>query len=297
MHKKESSAQQEVDRSRHLKRVYWCELSSTFHATSSDKAYHALEEIERAFTQVMADTVRLQVIHYLEDLYKDNGVYKATSRMVRDALKGVKPGTVAAEITHMKRSGTITDLKELVPGHKSGSPMYYFALSSVLDKVTKPDTKSEVAIPAQVKEESKAMAGTTKTAAPVMPTTNPLEKVYGQLEVIAAQLKGLSQGYTEVSTNLKYIREGVSSNAGDLFPQLSKLIEDATRIPVGLTEEARNQVVNATVIRIQEQTSRILDALENVGNSPIPANATSEYKDAFKDGIKFAIEMGLDVRS
>jgi hypothetical protein len=271
-------------------------MSESYHTTSTDLQYNALEEIEGAFKRIMAETVRMQIIHALEELYSSSGIYKVSSRMLKDRIPKISGGTVSAEISNMKKKGLITDLNEVVPGQKAGAASYYFALSSVLEKVTDPKTP----VKTDIKEENEKMANTkTPATIPAQPVSNPFDKVYTLLDTISAQIKGLSNGYSDVATTLKHIKEGAtpSVSSSEISSEVVNEVRDLLNThPVRLGEGTRNALANSVAIRLQSNLEVILKAMENVGNSPIPTNATEEYKEAFKDGIKFALEMGLVTR-
>lgn len=308
-----------IDKHKHLKRYYHCSLSDSFHVTKSPKSLFPLDSQERPVSMATVGlSIRDRIIRYMETLYAKEGTFKVTSRMVKDALPAFNKGTVSAEISNMKKAGVITALEESTPNQSTGRDIQYFALSSVLDKVTEPTSKVPV-IPTQVKEEPKPMATT-----PVKPTVaNPFERMEAKLELMFTQLKGLAQGYTEVATNLKHVKEGAVTqdtvditsestnrivnsvvlrlqadldNTDSSIKELTRAVALSVNTPSKINPTDTHWIVNTVVAKMQPSIENILRAMENVGNPPIPANASAEYKEAFKEGIKFAIENGLMVR-
>jgi hypothetical protein len=266
---------QEYNKSRH-RRIYFCPISSTYHATSEvDKqwnsrkpppavAHFSIKKLQRELNEMA--TVKQLVIAAMEAKYKRTGEYKNTTPELRDVVFRERPNltktAVATAVFELKKLGTIVDLEERAPGGNGKGT--YFALATHLEEVTKP-TKSE-------KEEPKPVIKQTEEKKPApIPSqlpVNQFDKINSQLGEILSKLNGLVNGYAQLverSEILKSVVDNQSQNVieklGSLFSAVAAIKESelaigdkyAKLIASKFTGEA-TAIATAVNHRLQDQT-------------------------------------------
>jgi hypothetical protein len=263
------------------------------------------------------------VVAYLKKLYKRDGTYKVTSRRVADYFEKNHPEfkrtTVRQTITALKTKGEIIDLDEKVEGVPGAK---YFALSSVMDEVTKPAAKEEA------KSVEKKIH--VPKQSPLTVAANPFDKVNSQLGEILTKLNGLVNGYANIVDNYtaqQALDSGRHNKVTELLEVLVKTVhttqsDKLSDISIALTEikelasshvtvdgDKLADVINARLQNIRFEDSFIYALREEfapiadmitahcVSSEPSspPVENSSDFKEGIKVGIALAVEMGLRV--
>lgn len=339
-------------------RIYLCPISQTYHLTNKEswkKGYNPsagkfrpdklLKELQ------MSQKIAVAAVEYMQELYEKNGEYKVSSGMVWTVLVKQFPTlgkqTLYNALNTLKRNKIVVNLDEPVPNQKGA---FYFALASVLDKVTEP--KPEEAKPPVAKEEVKPVSTAPKSAVklPTQVAANPFDKVSSQLGELLTKVDGLTKGYTQVVEYQNIQRQAMESIAGYEAPKnteiidLLKVVQDeqrsvltAVKYPeVSLDNDELKQIRNTINDEIAvlltaltstltapngkyiesmraliagenaHQTTNIrehlvsnlhgvVSAIEALVQVPETVSNSDDYKEGIKEGIRIAIEMGLQI--
>lgn len=279
-------------------RAYECDkVPGNWHTTK-----HRHNEEVAAEMTIQNQTLTKEIIQYMEKRHKRDGVYKISTKMVIDGLPHYNKTNVSVQISKMKRFKLITNLDEKVPDQKGAT---YFALTSVLDEVTKPSKKEEVS-----KEMSKITSVPAQPNKPTPTVANPFEEVKKQLTELNNRLNGLAQGYAglvsrgvpDYSPLISSLEKRVAFESenlrkdlgGDLSRVVSTNIENQSKALLNVFMEKIEDIrtsSNTTLVGVHDS---ILKAIEVSNGSPVStANESDDYKRGLMDGIKMAIEMGL----
>lgn len=254
------------------------------------------EEAEEIMAAVEDQALTKTLVKYMESLWNRTQEYKISSGMIYAEFPGYVKGTLAAQLSGMKKAKIITSLDEKVPDQKGA---HYFALTSILDEVTKPTSpvdKKEVSV-----EMSKVTSVPAQSDKPkVTPiVANPFEKVQAQLEAINTRLNGLAQGYADTLDTQKNIREEISEGIAEVVKNqqiLRNVQENPVRLDIDDLVSKLCDLNNPDAFIYQ-----IRDSVDVPGHltaafmkmKDLPKNLSDDYKRGLRDGIRMAVEMGI----
>ncbi|MFE1915006.1 hypothetical protein [Streptomyces anandii] len=288
-----------------------------WHATSKgNSGYMKLKRLEEELHSMA--TIRERIIKYMEDEFKDtNGKhYKFAAVDISSELARKNPtiarGTVAAQLSGLRKDGTITQL-EKIPHAPGGAR--YFALTKHLDEITKPEENE----PETVKEKE-IKVGEEKKVTPAV-HANPFDKVNSQLGDILTKVNGLANGYGQVVEFQQAQRKAIESinsytnGAAELissalkgeFDSIRKRLDEIKSIAsshVTVDGDKLADVINARLQDMRREDSfvyrvrdEVMDGIEKIEMPDDYSSLTDEekYKQGLKDGIKLATELGLKI--
>jgi len=306
---------------------YLCKLSNTWHVTKHHvknplkSPYYGsrrfkfdpdrlMRELKQDMTKV---TLGKEIIEYMQDMYTKQNVYKISSKMVTEFIQSVRPTVqrnhIASEISALKKTKVIVNLDEKVPDQPGA---LYFALSSVLDEVTKP---------AEVFEETE-----NNEVSEVKPVANTFDSVNAQLADIMTKLEVLDSGLKLHGKSLE-IHHNEMSNQYNSQTRLDKHYWETTRKDIEELKTVASShvtvdgdkladVINkrlgdltlddSFVYRVREEIEnyklrnafdhdpiqRRLDEIEELWKR-FAKDESEDYKRGIKDGIQIAVEMGI----
>jgi hypothetical protein len=232
-------------------------------------------------------TLSQVIIEYMEESYEKDLLYKFSSKMVFEYCQTIFPKIgkthVYGELTRLKKLGKITNLGEQVPDQRNAT---YFALSSVIDKITTPDKKSDG---------NKVMSVESPKTTPATVASNPFDKVNSTLGEILAKVNGLVNAYTEVTQDLRGLRKSTVSSSIETTLDIANLAEVINDRLSDLTKE------NSFIYRLRDDTGEFIDELkkdlpeEIIKLLPQLDYGSEDYKRGIRDGIKLAVEMKLNL--
>lgn len=245
-------AREEVKRNPRLKSIYLCTQSNTYHTTKMDDSEHPGVDLPTGVK------LHKDIENYLWSLWTTDKVFKISSSRVTHKFPEQKPQTVYAALSQMKKSGTLMNLDEKVPDQKGAK---YFALTKVIDEMTKADKDDTMAhVPNQ-------------SSTPVAESSEILTK-----------LNGLVNGYTEITNKLNKLTEspiGTSQTIQNIDERLEKVLEKR-RIDPHYIADLLGKIVEL-------KFNDIASAL----TQPIVSEDSYDYKRGLRDGIKLAVDMGI----
>lgn len=279
-------------------RVYFCDISSTYHLTNKVKwdshkpppatAMFSIRRLQRELNQMA--TIQQILLRYMEQKYNRTGEYKCSSKELIEHMDKERPGTnrqqVHQELSKLKNSKVITSLDEPVPDQKGAK---YFCLTKHLDEVTKPVVKNEKT---KVGDSTMATGELKKTEAakPTVVAANPFDKVNSTLGDILVKVNGLSTGYSKVIEQLVELRSIASSHVTVDGDKLADVINSRL---------GDLQQDDSFIYRVREEMHDMHKSLTHLFNNvTAPANFDTltddeKYRQGIRDGIKLAVEMGL----
>lgn len=268
-------AKEHIKRNPHIraKRVYACPTSNVYHITSSEEkpklsaigvrfdSERILAELKESVSELSSREIVNTSIKYMEEVYSKNGNYKFTTSDVVDHLKKTHPSANKARVGQAisdakRRTGEIVNLDETVPGVRGR--IKYFTTKTILEKLTDPNNK-----------EMEATAVALIQNSPNVAMANRFDKIDTVLGEIKAQLKGLAQGYSEISKN------GGSSNSDEIATRVVEMLSDLTN-------------KDSFIYSIRDEFASHAESMA------AGASSSEDYKKGLKDGIRLAIEMKLN---
>ena len=257
-----------------------------------------------------AKTIVQIILDFMETLYEEKGEYKVSSKMVIDHMDKQRPGTnrqqVQQELSKLRSKKIIVGLGEKVPDQPGAM---YFALASVLDKVTTPEVNGNNNV-AELKSTVPAQTDKPK----VTPATahNPFDKVNSQLSEILVKLNGLAQGYSDIvervngtvsldpiTERLETIKTIVTKHITVDGDQLADVINKRLanlQLDDSFIYRVREEVVGLVKVTEPQYSSESLhtrlDEIESLWRK-FATSENDDYKRGIKDGIRIAVDMGL----
>lgn len=244
------------------------------------------ERVLRELKEEMARqrAVRQRIVEYMQDSYERHGTTEFSSSMVVFAVQQtdatINKSYIHQEISKLKNQDKlIVSLNKTVPNQKGAK---YFTLASILEKETEPEVTEEI-----IKSTPKA------------PVENPFDKVNEQLKSVHTRLDhvvdlvakdNLHEKLNETAKLLVSVNKQLNE---DLYDKLSAIHEhQISTAPTGF--EFDGKILENHRDSINDNLRFFAEILEKKFDEAIKnADGRDSYREGFKDGIKFAIEMGL----
>lgn len=229
----------------------------------------------------MSQKIAAASVEYMQNLYDKTGEYKVSSGMIWEELVKKFPTlnkqTLYNALNTLKRNKTVVNLDEPVPNQKGA---FYFALASVLDKVTEPklEVKPQTIAPV-AKEEVKPVSTVAKTT-PKLPSqvaTNPLDKISSQLGEMLSKIDGLSKGYTEVVESQNLQRMAMEAIAKHEVPDNTSILEKLNEV-LGIVKDSEVSLDIDDITQIRNAVTEILTSPESQYIETIRALVSRENK-------------------
>lgn len=242
-----------------------------------------------------------RVENFMAREHKLHGRVKFTTREITtgvNSVPGVKRMTttqVTGAIQHLKDKGRVTDIGNVpaTPDNKlHGRLGKYWALQKVLDLATdpklepKPKTVTDVAEVKQgevfVEGEKKEMTRNSNTDSASLPKPFPPSGQFIHGNPVA-QLHKNTNELSNVNIRLNDLHEVLVRLSGDyrVSNEINQTVNTALRN------------VDNRLVTIKDLYLTLHDMVKDVAANNKPKNEIEAYRDAFQDGIKFAIENGL----